>query len=80
MMDARGTTGEMPIRGPAAPTVAVEAWSYLSLLFGAENARRHVIDVPIEDGATLGSLLAGLAEVYPGFGEVMYRPEACCGV
>ena len=58
------------------PTVTVEVWSYLSLLFGAKDARRHTLEEAIEEGITLGTLLVSLAEKHPRFGEVMYKPDS----
>ena len=48
----------------------------MSLLFGAEKARRHTFDAAIEEEATLESLLVRLAEEYPRFGEVMFKPDS----
>jgi molybdopterin converting factor small subunit len=58
------------------PTITIEIWSSLSHLFELKKRRRHFMDMEIDAGTTLAGVLEKIAEGYPRFAKVMYKPDS----
>ncbi len=58
------------------PKITIEIWSSLSHLFELKKRKRHFMDMEIDAGTTLAVVLEKLAEGYPRFAKVMYRPDS----
>jgi molybdopterin converting factor small subunit len=56
--------------------VVVKIWASISHLFTEEQITPRYLDVEIEDGAALETLLRKLGQDYPRFDKVMFDPSS----
>lgn len=52
--------------------VTVEVWPWLSELFGGSRLGRHVFQMELEEGTTLGGLLSRLSEGSDAIRQALY--------